>query len=222
MNSELLQAANSTKPEISKMIFVTGGYYKPLFKEENESGKKFVKPFYIDACSVTNSQYLEFVKENPAWRRSNVIHLFSDRNYLRKWKSDLELGSSVSANKPVTNISWFAANAYCKWAGKRLPTVDEWEYAFNKKYKNFNENSCTALYEWTFNFNETDFQAGSYCGGAGSSSNDPENYNAFIRFAFRNSLKANYSLDDLGFRCAESAPGKAFSENYSVNIKTSR
>ncbi|STZ52712.1 Serine/threonine-protein kinase pkn1 [Neisseria dentiae] len=32
-------------------------------------------------------------------------------------------------NKPVTNVSWFAAHAYCTAQGKRLPTIDEWEFA---------------------------------------------------------------------------------------------
>ena len=33
-----------------------------------------------------------------------------------------------SANGPVTNVSWFAARAYCKSRGKRLPSLDEWEF----------------------------------------------------------------------------------------------
>jgi formylglycine-generating enzyme required for sulfatase activity len=58
------------------------------------------------------------------------------------------------------------------------------------------------LYEWTFDFNSSNFETTSICGGAGSSANDPMNYNAFLRFSFRNTLKANYSLDNLTFRCA--------------------
>jgi formylglycine-generating enzyme required for sulfatase activity len=200
------------------VLFIPGGYYKPLFKEDNKSKEEFIKPFYLDANPVTNSQYLEFVKANPEWRRSNITNLFSDRNYLRKWKSDLDFGSKSSANEPVTNVSWFAANAYCKWVGKRLPSVAEWEYAFNKDKKNFNEHPAIALYEWAFDFNETDFQAGSICGGAGASTNNPKNYNAFIRFGFRNSLKANYSLEDLGFRCVAGADKKELSVN-SIAIK---
>jgi formylglycine-generating enzyme len=202
LNTGNLNAVNSGKPRLTKMNFISGGYYKPLFKEDNIQKQEFINSFYMDAKPVTNAEYLEFVKDNPDWRRSNIKNLFSDRNYLRKWKSDLELGDNVSVGGPVTNVSWFAANAYCRWAGKRLPTVAEWEYAFTVDKKNVDNNLHKNLYEWTFDFNETVFQAGSICGGAGSNANDPLNYNAFIRFSFRNSLKANYSLDDLGFRCA--------------------
>ena len=222
LNAEFLFAANQGKPAVSKMIFIPGGYYKPLFKDNNIRKQEFINSFYMDAGPVTNLEYLEFVKANPEWRRSNIKNIFSDRNYLRKWESDLELGGKVSANEPVSDISWFAANAYCKWVGKRLPTVAEWEYAFNKDRKNFDGHNFTALYEWTFDFNETDFQAGSVCGGAGASANDPKNYNAFIRFGFRNSLKANYSLDYLGFRCVTDVDKKEFSENLTAKNKISK
>jgi sulfatase modifying factor 1 len=200
----IVTAAGSGNTNFSKMIFVRGGYYRPLFKEVNSSNEEFVKSFYIDSNPVTNREYLAFVKANPEWRKSKIKNLFADKNYLRSWENDLEPGNIISDNEPVTNISWFAANAYCKWVGKRLPTVDEWEYYLNKTGKNTNIHSGRALHEWTFDFNETDIQAGSVCGGAGASSNDPTNYNAFLRFGFRNSLKANYSLDDLGLRCVAS------------------
>jgi len=199
--------SNAAPDSQTKMILIPGGYYLPLFKDEESSNKEFVKPFYIDTRPVTNAEFLEFVKANPGWRRSNVKRIFADQNYLRKWKSDFEPGRKINLDDPVTDVSWFAANAYCKWAGKRLPTVSEWEYAAQKSPALINKPGWHLLYEWTFDFNETTIQASSVCGGAGASANDPRNYAAFLRFSFRDNLKANYSMDDLGFRCASKSFG---------------
>lgn len=197
------------------MILITGGYYLPLFRVDGGAKNDFVKSFYLDSHPVTNGEYLEFVKANPQWRKSKVKRIFADANYLRRWKNNLELGKDVKADDPVNDVSWFAANAYCRWAGRRLPTVAEWEYAFGKNFikLNNNLNVTNTFYEWTFDFNHTNIQANSVCGGAGSSANDPTNYAAFLRFGFRNNLKANYCLDDLGFRCVSE-----LKENISASI----
>ncbi len=109
------------------MVLINGNYYTPLFIKTGENKKQFVKSFYLDIHAVTNKQFLDFVRANPEWRRSQVKRIFADKNYLKNWQADLNLGKDLNPLSPVTYVSWFAAKAYSKWAGKRLPSVAEWE-----------------------------------------------------------------------------------------------
>jgi len=109
------------------MARVEGGEYLPMFGDRQQTRK--VADFLLDRHPVTNAQFLEFVKANPKWRRSRVGQLFALETYLSHWAGDLELGANAPPEAPVVNVSWFAARAYLKQQGKRLPTEDEWEFA---------------------------------------------------------------------------------------------
>ena len=70
--------------------------------------------YRIDTYEVTNLQYQQFI---DATQRRSPSH-FRNRAF-----------PEGKADHPVTFVSWFDAEAYCRWAGKRLPTEIEWEKA---------------------------------------------------------------------------------------------
>ena len=111
------------------MVLVPAGTFTPLFRAETDPKVVPVPAFYLDVLPVTNADFLEFVKANPRWQRSQVKRLFADPDYLKAWAGDVEPGAGAITNAPVTYVSWFAAKAYTQWKGKRLPTTAEWEYA---------------------------------------------------------------------------------------------
>jgi formylglycine-generating enzyme required for sulfatase activity len=119
------------------MVDIAAGTYLPLYRPSelnpgqasaDESGVA-VAAFYLDAHLVTNEQYLTFVIDQPEWRRSRVPRLFADATYLENWAEDLSLGERAPPRAPVVGVSWFAASAYCRARGSRLPNTAEWEYA---------------------------------------------------------------------------------------------
>jgi sulfatase modifying factor 1 len=229
-----------------KMVYIPGGEYKPFYGSDSILTK--VAPYLIDERAVTNAEFLAFIKDNPQWRRSNVKRIYADTTYLKDWQSDVELPKDAKPNAPICYVSWFAAKAYAHSVGKRLPTLDEWEFMamadetsanarekvtysdniislYLLKGRQFNEvkqtkpnywgvyNVFDLIWEWTDDFNSilttNDSRSGQYedkslfCAGSATSSTDVLNYAAFMRFALRTSVKANYTIANLGFRCAK-------------------
>ncbi len=88
-----------------------------------------IAPFFMRTTLVTEAEYLVFVQSHPAWRRDRVSPLYAAGDYLSSWQTPLTLGIDIDPHSPVTNISWFAARAYCANENARLPTWYEWEYA---------------------------------------------------------------------------------------------
>lgn len=228
------------------MSFVSHGEYIPLYGRDSLLVK--IVDFKMDNYPVTNADYLSFVKNKEKWRKSNVKRLFADQNYLSKWQNDTTLGNEMKPNSPATNISWYAAREYCECQGKRLPTVDEWEYAamadekipdarrdssYNQKILDWYETPRSVekeigntfknywgiydlhglVWEWTSDFNSILFSGESrndvttdnslFCGSGSLNANDLMNYAAFMRYSFRSSIQANYSIQNLGFRCVK-------------------
>lgn len=187
------------------MALLPPGEYAPPAVNAGEPARVHVAGFYLDAGPVTNAAFLAFVRAEPQWRRSQVPPLFADSGYLADWASDLVPGTRAPADAPVTRVSWFAARAYARWAGKRLPTVAEWEWAARLGYAGRSGGDPAVgggIWEWTEDFNRVVPWQGAACAGAAAYIRDFSDYGAFERASFRSSLRANYCLANLGFRCA--------------------
>ena len=108
---------------------IDGGEFTPVLAPGPTTKTLTVHAFELDRRPVTNREYLAFVAASPEWRRGRVAALFADRGYLARWAGPTALGPAALPEQPVTQVSWFAARAYCATQGARLPTWYEWEYA---------------------------------------------------------------------------------------------
>ena len=110
------------------MAFVPGGTYHLVGPKMPLGLEARLDDYFIDKYEVSNEQYRAFVAAGGY--RSSALQRFTDRSGMagpRDWTG--QEYPQGRGRYPVTDVSWLEASAYCAAAGKRLPTVFEWEKA---------------------------------------------------------------------------------------------
>jgi len=133
-----------------KVVDIPGGLYTMGYNGPNycydielPEHKAYLKDYKIDAFPITNQQYLEFIDDggyetfkywlSDGWEKVKKNNWIASM-YWEKKEADWSVRDFIgmrrlNPNEPVCHVSFYEADAYCKWAGKRLPNEAEWEKA---------------------------------------------------------------------------------------------
>ncbi|MBQ7644135.1 MAG: SUMF1/EgtB/PvdO family nonheme iron enzyme, partial [Spirochaetales bacterium] len=119
--------------EIPEAQFSNGKTVEATYPSVIKAGRTVsTQAFSIGAYCVTEYQFAQFLSQNPEWSIENKEKLISDGLVDEYYLDGVSTSLSAVTNKPVRNISWHAAQAFCTWlsavSGRQvyLPSEDQW------------------------------------------------------------------------------------------------
>lgn len=124
------------------------GHQGDRFSFDNERDRHSVSlnDFTIDRTPVSNAQFQQFVESGEYLARTGSPHPAYWRDVDGGWQArHFDAWMPLDPRAPVIHVAAFAADAYCRWAGRRLPTENEWEIAAQRGLIDWGD----SVWEWT-------------------------------------------------------------------------
>ena len=113
--------------------FSNGKTVNDTYPEVTEAGTSIhTDKFNIGSYCITEKQYSIFIEQNPMWALANKENLIAQGLVDKYYLDGVTISTSVTGNRPVRNISWYAAEAFCQWLSSitnkkvYLPTENQW------------------------------------------------------------------------------------------------